>query len=165
MKACDSIKTRNVFHVKHLREGKVLEEFYCFNLVTTVGKNHILDVALNQGTQVANWYMGLVDNASFSAFAAADTMGSHAGWVESSDYGEATRPEWTVGNASAGSSTNASVIVFTINATKTIKGIFLTSNNTKGGTTGTLLSEVAFASNLSVISGDVIQVTYTFSLT
>jgi hypothetical protein len=47
-----------------------------------------------------------------------------------------------------------------------VGGAFLTSNNTKGGTTGTLFSAVDFSApgDRSVVSGDTLTVTYTFSL-
>jgi hypothetical protein len=152
------------FHVQHFdRDGNLKGEYDFPNGITDVGLNHILETEFNGGTPVTAWYIGLIDNASFSALAAGDTMGSHAGWIETSAYDEATRPEWTAGTASARSITNASTVDFTINATKTIKGIFITSNNTKGGTTGTLWSTAAFGSTVSVADDDVLKVTYTLS--
>jgi len=57
--------------------------------------------------------------------------------------------------------------VFNIDATATVGGAFLTSNNTTLGTTGTLFSAADFQSpgDRSVVSGDVISVTYEFRLT
>jgi hypothetical protein len=56
--------------------------------------------------------------------------------------------------------------VYTINGTTTVGGAFLISNNTKGGTTGILFSAADFAApgDRSVVSGDTLTVTYTFSL-
>jgi mevalonate kinase len=61
---------------------------------------------------------------------------------------------------------SASVAVFSINATTTIAGAFLSSDNTKSGTTGVLFSVANFASpgDRAVVSGDTLNVTYTFSL-
>jgi hypothetical protein len=61
---------------------------------------------------------------------------------------------------------SASVAVFSINATTTIAGAFLTSDNTKGGTTGVLFSVANFQApgDRAVVSGDTLNVTYTFSL-
>ena len=67
--------------------------------IVDVGLNHILETEFHSGAQVTTWYIGLVDNAGFSAFANADTMASHAGWAESSAYTEANRPTWTAGAA------------------------------------------------------------------
>jgi len=56
--------------------------------------------------------------------------------------------------------------VFTINGTTTVGGAFLTSNNTKGGTTGTLFSASDFTApgDRSVVNGDTLNVLYSFSL-
>lgn len=152
------------YDVEHYNAAGELLGVYAFpNGITDVGLNHILDTQFNGGTAVTTWYAALIDNASFSALAAGDTMASHTGWIEATTYDEATRPEWTAGAASARSITNAATVDFTINATKTIQGIFITSNNTKGGTTGTLWSTAAFGSTVSVADGDTLKVTYTLS--
>ena len=63
-------------------------------------------------------------------------------------------------------SNSSSVAVFSINGTTVVGGAFLTNNNTKGGTTGILFSASDFQSpgDRSVVSGDVLNVTYQFSL-
>jgi hypothetical protein len=131
------------------------------NGIVTVGKNSLLDVYFRNQTQIAAWYFGLVDNASFSAFAAGDSMSSHAGWIENDDYDEANRVQWSPGAAASGSITNSTAATFSINATATLKGIFVTSSNTKNGTTGTLWSTAAFASTVDVSNGDSLKITYT----
>jgi hypothetical protein len=154
---------RGKFHVQHVRDGKVLAEFDVPNGIVDVGLNHILETEFHSGTQVTTWYIGLVDNAGFSAFANADTMSSHAGWAESSAYTEANRPTWTAGAAASRQITNATTVDFSINATVTVKGLFITSNNTKGGSTGTLWSTAAFGSTVALNNGDTLKVTYTLS--
>lgn len=147
----------------HNAAGDLLGVYEIPNGIVDVGLNHILETEFNGGTPVTTWYIGLIDNASFSALAAGDTSASHAGWIENSDYDEATRPEWTAGTAAARSITNASTVDFSMNATKTIKGIFIISNATKGGSTGVLWSTAAFGSTVSVNNGDTLKVTYTLS--
>ena len=99
-----------------------------------------------------------------------DTMSSHGGWTEVTAYSQSTRPACTFGTpttANPSVATNsASQASFSINATTTVGGAFLTSNNTKGGTTGTLFSAADFSSpgDRSVVSGDTLSVTYTLSL-
>lgn len=133
------------------------------NLVTTAGKNALLDTYLAAGTGITP-ALGLVDNASFSAINAADTMSSHAGWIESTAYSNANRPAPSFSAASAGSKA-ASATAFTINGTATINGCFLASQNTKGGTTGVLYSCGSFTGgNKAVTSGDTLNVTYTASV-
>jgi len=159
----DKFRPAGKFHVQHLRDGKVINEFDVPNGIVDVGLNHILETEFHAGAQITTWYIGLVDNAGFSAFANADTMASHAGWAESSAYMEANRPTWTAGAAASRQITNATTVDFSINATVTIKGLFITSNNTKGGSTGTLWSTAAFGSTVSLNNGDTLKVTYTLS--
>ena len=133
------------------------------NIVVNAGLDYLLDIGLSGGTQITAWYLGLVNGAT-PTFAAGDTMASHAGWVENQDYDEANRATWTDGGVSGQSVDNsASVAQFTMNASVTIGGAFLTSDNTKGGVTGTLYAEGHFATDRSVIDNDVLEVTATFT--
>lgn len=156
-------RPRGKFLVEHIRNGVVIGSFFLPNGITDVGLNSILNVQFDSAAQITTWYIGLVDNASFSAFATADTMASHTGWLESTAYSESVRQTWGAGTASARSITNASAATFSINASATLKGVFITSNSTKSGTTGTLWSTAAFASTVSVINGDSMKITYTVS--
>ena len=134
------------------------------NIVVTAGLNELLDKTFKASGFTAAWYVGLVDNASFSAYAAGDIMSSHAGWLESTAYSNANRPTLTLGSISGGSVNNsAAKASFNINATATIKGAFVVNENTKGGSTGTLYSEASFSANRSVISGDTLNVTVTLT--
>jgi len=143
------------------------------NLVVTVGKNDLLDKYFFGSAYTATWFMGLVDNASFTAYAAGDTLASHTGWLENLGYtisGSSTNRA-TVGwstVASAGSKT-ASVAAFTINAPSTILGALMTTtqarNTTSNGGAGILYSAGSFTGGArAVISGDTLNVTYTASV-
>jgi hypothetical protein len=155
-----------LFTVEHRdANGRLLGIYKAPNAVVTEGVNHILDTEFNSGAAVATWYIGLVDNAGWTTWAAAHTMASHAGWTEQSTcYSNATRPAWTCGAAATRSITNASTVDFTCNASATLKGIFITSNSTKGGSNGTMWSEAAFSSTVTVANGDTLKVTYTLSV-
>ncbi len=150
-----------LFRIEHIRDGKVIAQFDVPNGIVDVGLNHILETEFHSGAQITTWYIGLVDNAGFSAFANSDTMSSHAGWTESTVYSNATRPQWICGAASGRQITNSTTVDFNINATATIKGLFITSNNTKSGTSGTLWSTGAFGTTQPVNNGDTLKVTYT----
>lgn len=133
------------------------------NLVTTVGKNDLLDKYLAGSSYTAAWYLGLIDSGSYSAVAAGDTAASHAGWTESSAYSAGTRPAPSWGAASGGSKASTAT-AFSINAAATIKGAFLISNSTKGGTSGILYSCGLFSGGDKVVgNGDTLNVTYTAS--
>jgi hypothetical protein len=152
------------FQVEHLdKNGNLLGVYDVPNGITDEGLNHILETEFHGGTPVTTWYIGLLDNASFSALVNADIMTSHAGWIENSGYSNATRVAWTPGAAATRSITNATTDDFNINATNTIKGIFIVSDNAKGGTAGKLWSTAAFGSTVPVNSGDTLKITYTVS--
>lgn len=152
------------FLIEHRNKaGKLIGVYRVPNGIVDVGMNHILDTEFVAGSQSSTWYIGLVDNSGFTGFSDSDTMSSHSGWSESTAYSQATRPQWTVGSASSRQVTNASTVDFSINASATLKGIFVVDNNTKSGTSGTLWATAAFSSTVSVSSGDTLKITYTVS--
>jgi hypothetical protein len=153
------------------KDGKLKWTAETPNLVVNVGLQYMAGTALTSTAQITTWYIGLYGSGSTNSPAAGDTMSSHIGWTEVTAYTEATRPTATFAaatNANPSVVTNtASKAVFSINGTTTVGGAFLTSNNTKSGTTGTLFSAADFQApgDRSVVSGDVLNVTYQFSLT
>jgi len=140
------------------------------NLVVNVGLADMNDKYFSGSGYTATWYLGLYGAASSNNPAAGDTMASHAGWTEVTDYSQSTRPAATFGSATVADPSvidnSGSVAVFSINNTVTVGGAFLTSNNTKGGTTGILFSASDFQApgDRNVVSGDTLNVTYQFSL-
>lgn len=136
------------------------------NLVVTVGKNDLLDKYLAGSAYTAAWYVGLVSSTSYTTGAAAgDTMASHGGWAEDQNYTQGTRPAASWAAASGGSKALASAAAFSINATTTIKGCFMASNSTKGGTTGILLSAGLFSGgDKAVGNGDTLNVSYSLAV-
>lgn len=143
------------------------------NIVVTEGLDDVLSKYFEGSTYTAAWFVGLVDNASWTAFAATDTAAKITttanppttnGWQEWTDYDEANRQTLTLGTASGGSIDNVgNLATFTINDTGTLKGVFLVSTNTKGGTTGVLFGEVAFGSTQAVVATNVIEVQITLT--
>lgn len=140
------------------------------NLVVNVGLQYMAGVALTATAQSTVWYLGLYGAASSNNPAAGDTMALHTGWTEVTAYSEANRP---TAQFAAATNANPSVVtntankaVFSINGTTVVGGAFLTDSNTKGGSTGTLFSAADFAApgDRSVVSGDILNVTYQFSL-
>jgi hypothetical protein len=137
------------------------------NLVVNVGLQYMAGTALTSTTQITTWYIGLYGAAASNTPAATDTLAIHAGWTEITPYA-GNRPAATFAaatNANPSVVTNtASKAQFTINATATVGGAFLCS--AASGTSGTLFSAADFSSpgDRSVVSGDVLSVTYTFSL-
>jgi len=141
---------------------KWVEDFH--NLVVNLGLNALLDNTFNAAAGSVNWYVGLKDTGTPDA---ADTMGSHATWATITPYSDATDPAWTKNGAASGGamSNSSSKAVFNINATDDVYGAFLKSDNTKGGTAGTLFGVGDFASPRSVQSGDTLNVQVDLSVT
>lgn len=145
-------------------EVRWVEEFD--NLVVTEGLNDNLDKYLKGSAYTAAHYVGLT--AGTPTFAAADTMASHAGWTEVTAYDEAARQTLTLGAVAAGSVNNsAAKATFTISVNGTvIGGAFVTTNNTKAGTTGVLYGGGAFTGgNKTLSDNDVLSVTITLTAT
>lgn len=163
--AAEQLEATGVYKVTCIgADGQVKWEDEYKNLVTTVGKNDLLDKYLAGSGYTAAWYLGLVDGASTPTYAAGDTAASHSGWSENVSYSNSTRvaPSWS--SASAGSKASTAT-AFSINGTATIAGTFLISNSTKSGSTGILYSAGSFTGgNKSVTSGDTLNVTYTASV-
>lgn len=158
------IYLHNTYDVECWRDGRLLWTETFPNLVTTVGKNKLLDACFKTGEAANQWFVGLVNNAGFSAYSATDTMASHAGWAEGTPYSEGTRPAYVAGVPAAGSMDNgSSKAQFTINATLTIRGAFLVDNSSKGGATGTLYGVGDFSVARSILSGDVVNVKITLT--
>jgi len=145
-------------------EVKWVDEVH--NLVTTVGKNNILDNHLSGSAYTAAWYLGLIRATGYTTGpAAGDTMATHSGWTESVAYSNAARATTAWSAAAAGSKALSAGAVFNINATDTIKGCFLNSIATKSGTTGTLYSAGLFTDgDQPVVNGNTLTVTYTASV-
>ena len=151
-------------------QGNLKWETESKNLVVNVGLQDMNAKYFTGSAYTAAWYIGLYGAGASNTPAASDTMSSHAGWTENTGYSNATRPACTFATpttANPSVATNsASPASFTINATSTVGGAFLTSNNTVGGSTGTLFSAADFGApgDRSVASSDILNVTYTLSL-
>lgn len=132
------------------------------NTVVTQGKNNMLDTYFAGISYTAAWYMGLVDGASTPSYSATDTLLTHAGWTENTDYtGNRAAVSW---NAASGGSKVTTPTAFSITGTATIAGALMCTVAT--GTSGILYSVGNFTGgSRAVASGDTLNVTYTTTLT
>ena len=169
--AADSASAKGVYKIQcHDAQGNLKWEDEAPNLVVNVGLQDMNAKYFTGSAYTAAWYIGIYGAGASNTPAAGDTMSSHAGWTEVVAYSQATRPACTFGTpttANPSVATNsASPATFSINATTTVGGAFLTSNNTVGGTTGTLYSAADFSApgDRAVTNGDTLSVTYTLSL-
>ena len=150
------------------------------NLVNAIGKQLMLDTLLKGSAYtVTGPYLGLIGTTS-PTFAASDTMTSHSGWTEFTNYtvgGSAVRGTAVFGSAtSTGSSpsnvttSTATAITYTITgAGGNVTGCFLTlgsgASSTQSNTGGTLYSAGAFATAKTTTAGDTVSVTYATTAT
>lgn len=167
----EQIKAGGVFTVRCLdKDGNLKWSAEKHNLVVNVGLKDMNDKYFTGSSYTAAWYLGIYGAASSNNPAASDTMASHAGWTEVTAYSQSTRPAAVFAAATTADpsviTNSASPATFSMNGTTTVGGAFLTSNSTKGGTTGILFSASDFQSpgDRSVVSGDTLLVTYTFNL-
>lgn len=138
------------------------------NLVVNTGLQHMNTEYFTGNTYTAIWYVGLINNASSATtFSGGDTLASHPGWDENSNY-SGSRKQANFGAATLADPSNinnaSSVASFTMTANATISGAFLT--NVATGTSGLLFSAADFQSpgDRTVVVGDVLNVTYSFNL-
>lgn len=156
-----------VFHIKcHDKDGNLKWEDASHNLVVNEGLKDLNDKYFSGSAYTATWYLGLVNASPTPSFAAGDTLASHAGWDETTDY-SGNRKAVTFGAATLA---DPSVIdnsgapsQFSMTGTVTVAGAFLASVDT--GTSGILFSVSSFEApgNRDVVSGDTLSVTYEFS--
>ena len=158
-----------VFHVECFdKDGNLKWATTKHNLVVNEGLQDMNTQYFKGSTYTADFYLGLITGpGSGTTFAAADTLASKA-WTEYTDYA-GSRKAVTFGTATTADpsviSNSAAPSSFTISgAGGTIAGAFLCT--VASGTSGVLFSESDFQSpgDRVVVSGDTLNVTYTFSL-
>lgn len=158
-----------VFHVQCFdKDGNLKWSTSEHNLVVNEGLQDMNTQYFKGSAYTAAFFLGLITGpGSGTTFAAADTLASKA-WTEYTDY-SGSRKAVTFGTATTADpsviSNSASPSSFTISgAGGTIAGAFLCT--VSSGTSGVLFSESDFQSpgDRVVVSGDTLNVTYTFSL-
>lgn len=155
-------------------DGSVRWRDFYANVVCTVGKNLMLDTALaGSAYTVTGPFLGLISSVSFTAVSAADTMTSHAGWLEA---GATNAPTYTSPRktcawsaASAGSKALSAALSFTMTSVGTLEGGFITYGtgalSTIDNTAGTLYSAGVFTGGTrAVLIGDTVNVSYSTGL-
>jgi hypothetical protein len=166
----ESSKGGGVFHVQCVdKDGNIKWEDQMHNLVVNQGLQDMNTRYFAGSSYTASFFLGLVTGpGSSTTYAAADTLASHVGWTEFTNY-SGSRKAVTFGTATTADpsviSNSASPSQFSITgAGGTVAGAFLCT--VASGTSGVLFSEADFQSpgDRVVVSGDTLNVTYTFSL-
>ena len=152
------------------KDGNLKWEDSAKNLVVNTGLQDMNTQYFKGSSYTAAWYIGLVTGpASGNTYAAADTLASHSGWTEDTNYSGGNRATATFGTATTADPSvidnSGSVAVFSITGTTTVAGAFLTDVQSNASTSGLLFSVSNFTGgDRAVISGDTLNVTYEFSL-
>lgn len=152
---------------------KWVEEFD--NLVTTQGKNHLLDHGLNGPASAVTTRMSFINNTPTPAIVIGDNYQTHAGFTEIGTGVIAARgsPNFTVA-ASAGAKATSGAVSASIAGTGVVAGVAINlavGTATNLGTVADvtagyiLYSAGTFATAKSVSNGDTLNVTYTTTLT
>lgn len=152
------------------------------NLVNAVGKELMLNTLLStSGTYTTvGPFLGLIGTTSPTFGTGTDTMTSHAGWTEFTNYtvgGSAVRGTAVFGASTSTGSTpanvttcSASAITYTITGGGgNVTGCFLVTgsgaSSTQSNTGGVLYSAGAFATAKITTAGDTVSVTYSTTAT
>lgn len=142
------------------------------NLVTTEGKNHLLNNGLAGPATAVNVRMSLITSGTPVV---GDTYATHAGFTELGAGVVAARGTPTFNAASAGSKATSTAVAFSVIGTGTVTGCAINAivgavgnlgNVADTATAGGILySAGLFGSSKSVSNGDTLNVTYSTSLT
>lgn len=140
------------------KDGNVKWTEVVHNIIPTEAQNYFITAAVTGGTRYSTWYIGIYENNY--APVAGDTMATFAASAaEVTTYDESVRQTFVPGAVASGLITNYdSPAEFTLNAAKTVRGGFIASSSTKGGTTGLLLSAALFSSPRAVEIGEGLRV-------
>jgi hypothetical protein len=167
--------TGNV-HLKHTRGDQVLHNAWepTHNTFTTEGMNYLLEIIFGTTSKAAAaiFYVGIFKNnvtpgLTDTAAAKLGAAGSY-GECQDADYDSpaTNKPAYTIAAAGSGSCTNASAAAsFTMNASITVYGAFLSTATAKTATTGYLMAAKKFGTSRAVIADDILAVTYVVTAT
>jgi hypothetical protein len=161
-------KIGGVFAHQHIRNGKVIGEWEeDSNIVVNEGLNYILDAALSGGTQTTAFYLGLFKNnyTPIATNVASTFSGAGVANEATTEYSESVRPQWIeVGPSSQIITNSASPAVFTFASNISIYGALLATLSTKATASGKLIAASKFSAVRSMITADVLNVTYTLTI-
>lgn len=144
-------------------DGTVSQRSVEHNLVPIEGLNHMAAVVFKSGSQVGTWYIAPFEG-NYTPVPSDTAATIAAAAQESTAYTASARLEFNEGAVANGAVDNtANKAEFVYNANKTVQGVFVVSSSPKGGTTGTLISVIRFASPKTVDSGSTLRVVAGFA--
>ncbi|MFG9301283.1 hypothetical protein [Pseudomonas aeruginosa] len=140
------------------------------NLIPTEGLAHILNVAFGSKAKAACYLALFAGSSTPAANWTAANFAAVASEITSmtEGYTSATRPAWTTTDTATGSIDNLNAVATVTIATASqlnVNGAALLTNNTKGGTTGVLVSASKYAATRVFQNGDTYDIGYRLNLT
>ena len=177
----DRIGITGMWSFDHLRgDALIYHEDPSHNIVTTEGMNYILDVLANSGALGVN-YMGIfkanvTPAAGDTAAAKLGSGGTYQACQDPADFDDAAVsgtsvstgdwPVWKPAAAASGVLTNtAATCDFTMAASITVYGGFLTTEQDAADSDGVLICAKAFTASRAVVDNDILKITTTLTLT
>jgi hypothetical protein len=161
------LKIGGVFSFEQIRNGEIIDTWEEKNIVVDEGINYVLNTSFFNAAANASWFVGLFKNNYTPVAGNVMSTFTGAGVANevTTEYSQATRPAWTLVASTVKSLTNtASPAAFTFTPpTTTVYGAFLSSSSVKGGTSGVLASAIRFAASRTLLTGDILNVTYTLN--
>jgi hypothetical protein len=163
------MKLTGKFKFRQRRNGIIIAEREVSNGRTVVGGALGLNILFNAEAK-KTWYIGLVNAAGFTQLWLNDTMVSHPGWAELTDYSGSRKAYTTDAATTFRIDNGSSPALFNFTDLAVCQGAFLTTDSTKGGTAGTLfatteLGQDGDAGSLSLSVADEIELEYEISFT
>lgn len=141
------------------------------NLLPTEGLAHLLNVALGSTAKPAGYFLALFSGAASPAanWTAASFAAAASEIVSLTEgYTSATRPAWTPANTATGAIDNLGAVASVTIATASqlnVTGAAMLTTNSRGGTTGALVSATKYAAARVFQNGDTYDIGYRVSLT
>lgn len=159
-----------VFHVTCFdKDGNLKWETSEHNLVVNEGLQYMNGIFFTGSSYNAALFLGLITGpGAGNVYAAGDTLASHS-WTEYTDYSGSRKMvsfgSPSLANPSVIDNSGAPASFLITGGGGVVGGAFLTTIDS--GTSGVLFSESNFQSpgDRTVVAGDTLNVTYTFSLT
>lgn len=171
------IQLQGIYQCDQYRKGELISGGYpeIPNTFTTEGMAYLLNIIFHDISKAASeiWYVGIFKNSVTPAVGntAAVHLGAAGtyGACQDADYDDpATNcPSYTTADTATASITNsvAGKAEFTIAASITVYGAYLTDIQAKTGSSGHLMSAKKFSASRAVIDNDELSITYTITLT
>jgi hypothetical protein len=133
-----SFDIQGMYVIECEKDGIILARHRFRNAIVNEGKNSLLNTMFS-GVAKADWYFGLI--ASGATLSINDTLASHAGWTEVTDYANDRKIAVWPGPSTARSISTENA-VFVMEDDVTLRGAFLC--NAETGAVGTLWSTGLF---------------------